>query len=90
MERVAWVGVTTQPGVCDPCPSPKCYLWRMPLKSATFKKMKLRPRDPGDQNATTLPALVAGEIAIRQAQLTISTYYIKDAGEFPRQKTSRA
>jgi len=22
--------------------------------------------------------------------LTISTYYIKDAGEFPRQKTSRA
>ena len=39
----------------------------MPLKSATLKKMKLRPRDPGDQNATTLPALVAGEIAIRQA-----------------------
>ena len=30
--------------------------------------MKLRPREPGDQNATTLPALVAGEIAIRQAQ----------------------
>ena len=29
--------------------------------------MKLRPRAPGDQNATMLHALVAGEIAIRRA-----------------------
>jgi hypothetical protein len=30
--------------------------------------MKLIPREPGDQNATMLHALVVGEIAIRQAQ----------------------
>jgi hypothetical protein len=40
----------------------------MPLKSATFKKVKLSPREPGDQNVT-LYALIAGEIAIRQAQV---------------------
>jgi hypothetical protein len=32
-----------------------------------LEKMKLRPREPRDQNATMLHALVAGEIAIRQA-----------------------
>jgi Tol biopolymer transport system component len=26
------------------CPSPKCWPARMPLKSATFEKMKVRPR----------------------------------------------
>ena len=33
-------------GLClpkTPVPSPKCYPVRMPLKSATFKKRKLRP-----------------------------------------------
>ena len=27
---------------CETCPSPKCYAARIPLKSAIFKKMKLR------------------------------------------------
>jgi hypothetical protein len=31
------------------CPSPKCGPARLPLKSATFKKMKVKPRQPGDQ-----------------------------------------
>jgi Putative transposase len=35
-------------------PSPECYPARMPLKSATFKKMKIGPRSPGDQNVTML------------------------------------
>jgi hypothetical protein len=35
------------------CPSPNCYPVRMPLKSATLKKRKLR-RKPGDQNVTML------------------------------------
>ena len=36
------------------CFSPRCCPARMPLKSTTFKKMKLRPRSPGDQDVTML------------------------------------
>jgi hypothetical protein len=34
----------------EACPSPECYPARKPLKSATFKKVKIRPRQLGDRN----------------------------------------
>src|SRR6267143_4730702 len=36
------------------CPYQKCYPARTTLQSATFKKMKQRPRQSGDQIAATL------------------------------------
>ena len=39
------------------CPYRKCCPARTPLKSATFKKMKLRPSEPGGQNVTMLHCL---------------------------------